>query len=193
MVLVSPAIGVSFADWSRRFSQVHLDLGTGDGTYVVRMARQRADFGVVGIDTCLDHLRGAVRHYPANARFVRSDARALPEEFAGRFASVSINFPYGSLLDAIRDEDRALLDQVDRVAGDRASVEIVVNESALAGLDIGFEEGRNMLQQFGQDLSGFRSSVTEMSVDDLRSFPSAWSRKLGYGRQPRALRLTARR
>jgi predicted RNA methylase len=193
VVKVYQANEISFAAWSYRFSRMHLDLGTGDGTFVVRTARKDASLGVVGIDTCLDHLRGSARNYPDNARFVQSDARALPEEFEGRFASLSINFPYGNLLESIRDADPELLEEIHRVSQPGSALDIVVNESALIGLGLDIDEGRAVLERFGHRLVGFRGSVSEMSAADLRDFPSAWSRKLGYGRHPRALRLVTRR
>jgi 16S rRNA (adenine(1408)-N(1))-methyltransferase len=184
---------VPFAAWARQYSRVHLDLGSGDGTFVVRTARSDADLGVVGIDTCLDHLRGAIRHYPANARFFRSDARSLPDTFNGCFDRVSINFPYGSLLEAILNVDRQLQAEITRVTRDRAEIEVIVNESALAGLCIEFDAGRELVRRFGEGLTGFRTSTSEMTAADLKNFPSAWSRKLGYGRQPRAIRLAGRK
>lgn len=179
-----------FEAFSRQYSRLHLDLGTGDGTFVVRNARSDADLGVVGIDTCLDHLRGAIRHYPANAMFIRSDARSLPDTFSGSFNRVSINFPYGSLLEAILDGDRKLQAEITRVTRDRAEIEIIVNESALAGLGIPFDAGRELVRRFGEGMTGFRTSTSDMTAADLRNFPSGWSRKLGYGRHPRAIRLT---
>jgi ubiquinone/menaquinone biosynthesis C-methylase UbiE len=193
VVKVYQANEVSFATWSYRFSRLHLDLGTGDGTFVVRMARKNASLGVVGIDTCLDHLRGSARNYPDNARFVQSDARALPSEFESRFASLSINFPYGNLLESIRDANPELLKEIHRVSQPGSTLEIVINESALIGLGLDLEAGRTALERFGNRLPGFRGSVSDMSAADLRAFPSAWSRKLGYGRHPRAVRFLARR
>jgi ubiquinone/menaquinone biosynthesis C-methylase UbiE len=187
------AAGSPFTEWARRYPQLHLDLGTGDGTYVVRKARKEATTGVVGIDTCLDHIRGSAKCQPANARFIGSDARSLPAEFSRQFGSVSINFPFGNLLEAIRAGDERLIAEIDRVAADRAEVEIVVNESAMARRGVGFGEAWQAIERFGRRLPGFRCSMREMSTSDLRTFPSAWSRRQGYGRQPRAIRLTARR
>ena len=191
MVKVFQGNDISFAEWSRPFSQNHLDLGTGDGSYVTRVARGDSRIGVVGVDTCLDHLRGARRNYPANARFVQCDARGLPEDFTSEFDRVSINFPYGSLLESICQGDSALKEEIQRVTSVGAQVEIVINESALNGLGLEIDEGHTLLEQFGGGLGEFRCFVSEMTAVDLRAFPSSWSRKLGYGRQPRAVRLTA--
>ena len=193
MVKVFQASEVSFAEWSRPFPQKHLDLGTGDGMFVTRLARREKEVGVVGIDTCLDHLRGAFRNYPENSRFVRCDARELPVEFASEFSRVSINFPYGSLLESICDGDSALREEIQRVTLDQAQLEIVINESALNGLGLELAQGRILLEQFGNGLDGFRGIVSEMTATELRAFPSSWSRKLGYGRQPRAAQLIARK
>jgi hypothetical protein len=149
--------------------------------------------GFVGIDTCLDHLRGSVKYHPANARFIGSDARLLPDEFSRKFASVSINFPFGSLLESIGGSDDRLVAEIDRVSAGRAGIEIVVNESAMERLGLEFGEAWQSIEWFGRRLPGYRVAVSEMTPTELRAFPSAWSQKQAYGRQPRGIRLRARR
>lgn len=188
-----PANECSFAEWSRHFSSMNLDLGTGDGTFVIREARRDARIGIVGIDTCLDHLRGSRRQYPWNARFERSDARELPDDFSGKFGRLTVNFPYGSLLTAIVENDVALREEVQRLTHIGSKFQLVINESALAGLDLPFEEGARLVSRFGEGLVSFTCETGVLSAGELRAFPSSWSKKLGYGRHPRAVQLVAHR
>jgi 16S rRNA (adenine(1408)-N(1))-methyltransferase len=88
---------------------VVIDLGTGDGKFVLREARARPDALVVGIEALEDAMRESVsraarkpaRGGVANARFVVADATAPPAELAGRASLVTVNYPWGSLLRAV--------------------------------------------------------------------------------------------
>lgn len=78
--------------WCARFAVLHVDLGTGDAAYALRLARQRPDLGVVGIDTCLDQVRGNPRRWPANLALLRCDAARAPAALDGRVHRVTVNF-----------------------------------------------------------------------------------------------------
>ena len=90
---------------------VVVDLGTGDGKFVLREARARPEALVVGIDALEDAMRESIsrasrkpaRGGAANAVFVVGDATAPPAELAGRASLVTVNFPWGSLLRALAE------------------------------------------------------------------------------------------
>ena len=66
-----------------------------------------------------------------NALFVVASVAAMPVELDGVAAQVSVLFPWGSLLEGVsRPEPRALA-ALGRVARDRASLDVVINRSAL--------------------------------------------------------------
>jgi 16S rRNA (adenine(1408)-N(1))-methyltransferase len=83
-----------------------VDLGAGDGRYVLARAAAEPTTLVLGIDASRDLLlpaavrlsRTARRGGPANARFVVAAAEALPHELDGLIDELTIHFPWGSLL-----------------------------------------------------------------------------------------------
>jgi len=183
--------------WASRFAHLHIDLGTGDGRYAVHLARVRPELGVIGIDTCLDHLHGSPRRFPANVRFLRTDAREIRIEAGVHVTSVSINFPYGSLLRGLVDADPALLDRLDELLGPRGRLQIRVNERALTDAlpDTGFDPdgAGNAIVQGLHRLDWIRVSSQPLDQAELRAFPSTWSKRIGFGRPTAALLIEASR
>ena len=88
-----------------------MDLGAGDGRFVLAHARERPDQFVLGVDASTDAMRDsshrAARPRTAlpNARFVVSSLESLPTELDGRFDLVTVHFPWGSLWDAATADD----------------------------------------------------------------------------------------
>jgi 16S rRNA (adenine(1408)-N(1))-methyltransferase len=88
---------------------LHVDLGTGDGKFVLRCARANPDRLHVGIDALEEPMAAAIRRAaskPArggvgNARFVVADALRPPAELVGQASLVTVNYPWGSLLRAL--------------------------------------------------------------------------------------------
>jgi 16S rRNA (adenine(1408)-N(1))-methyltransferase len=92
-----------------RYGGVHVDLGTGDGKFVLRAARADPGMLHVGVDALAEPMAEAARRAerkPArggapNALFVAADAVCPPGALAGRASLVTINYPWGSLLRAV--------------------------------------------------------------------------------------------
>ena len=88
---------------------MHVDLGTGDGKYVLRAARADPGRPVVGVDALAEPMAESIRRAAAkaarggvpNARFVVADALDPPADLAGRAELVTVNYPWGSLLRAV--------------------------------------------------------------------------------------------
>ncbi len=173
---------------------VHMDLGTGDGRFVVDTARAHPLHFVIGVDACRDNLREASRRAPANALFLIANVLTLPPEFTGLASAVTINFPWGTLLTGLLDEheDAPLWATLARVARPGATLAINLNGGALAeagwSLEAGAEQARRLAGR-----AGFRMSAPHtLAADDLRAFPTTWARRLAFGRDPRALALAGR-
>src|SRR5262245_42708586 len=90
-------------------SAVLVDIGTGDGRYVLQAARAGSSWFAIGVDACRENMRTASRTAPHNTLFVIADARALPDEVRGLATRIVINFPWGSLLGGLLDGDAGLL------------------------------------------------------------------------------------
>lgn len=167
-----------------------LDLGTGDGRFARCMAEQHPTRFVIGLDACRENLQANSRARLPNLLFVIASAQALPPELHGLASHVTLNFPWGSLLTSLLQNDSALMNGLLAVAGSRAQVEVRLNGGALAEagfrLEAGAEQIRNILAE-----NGFRvKRPVAIGSAELRAFPSTWARRLAVGRDPRALALS---
>ena len=89
-----------------------VDLGTGDGAAVLRLARERRDTLVMGVDTNAAALVEASRkaaHRAAlpNALFLVADAADVLADLHKCVDEVRITLPWGSLLRQVFDGERA--------------------------------------------------------------------------------------
>ncbi len=175
---------------------VLLDIGTGDGRYPLQVARTRPDWLVIGLDACREGLREGSRRAPrgGNAIFVIANALALPPALAGLATRVTINFPWGSLLAGLLDDDAALLDGLRAVSRPGAALDCRLNGGALAEAGWSLGEGGARVRQvlrgagFGDAAGG---GPLELDAAALRACPSTWARRLAHGRDPRAVCLHA--
>ncbi|HUY78257.1 MAG TPA: class I SAM-dependent methyltransferase [Ktedonobacterales bacterium] len=170
-----------------------LDLGTGDGRFVRRVAAQWPDALVIGVDACYANLRAELRRAPANVAFIVADALTpapdLAATLAGKVTRVTINFPWGSLLRGLLPEDGRLLAQLVALTAPGALVEARLNGGALA--EVGWELTAGVqTARRGLTASGFAMQApTLLGVDELRDCPTTWARRLAFGRDPRAFLL----
>jgi tRNA G46 methylase TrmB len=97
-----------------RYARTIVDLGTGDGLAVLRLARADPSALVVGVDTDASGLREPSRRAarPArkdgvpNALFVVADAREALAMLRGRVHELRVTLPWGSLLRLVLEGER---------------------------------------------------------------------------------------
>ncbi len=173
-----------------------IDLGTGDGRFVLHAARQNPGIFAMGVDASRENLRAASRTAPANALFVIANV-TMPgcEIFTalrGRAARVTINFPWGSLRDALLAGDAALLDGLRALMAPGGRLEVRLNASALAeagwDLQTGGWQAAEALERAGLRV---RAPQT-LEAPHLHEMPSTWAKRLAYGRNPQAVLVQAR-
>ncbi|RPJ36689.1 MAG: hypothetical protein EHM21_18860, partial [Chloroflexi bacterium] len=63
--IAAPELGRMLAG----YREILIDLGTGDGRFVLHAARQDPAIFAIGVDACRENLRAASRTAPANALF----------------------------------------------------------------------------------------------------------------------------
>lgn len=173
------------------YREVWLDIGTGDGRYVQYMTRTDATRFVIGIDACRENLRFVSQHTASNALFAIANAEALPPELTNMANRISINFPWGSLLDGLLCGHTGLLDGLIKSAQPGASLDIRLNSGALVKAGLSLEVGG---AQVCHVLKANNFYVEPMSTFDsraLRSYPTTWAHRLAVGRDPRAVLLRA--
>lgn len=106
-----------FQTLSSRYEHIFVDVGTGDGRFVLAEATLRPDALVIGIDadaaSMTDSSRKAERKRRLpNALFVVAAADALPRELRGVGDMVTVQFPWGSLLRGVLLFEPRIADEI---------------------------------------------------------------------------------
>lgn len=115
-----------------------MDLGTGDGKYVLRCARANPERLHVGVDALEEPMAASIRRAVAkparggvsNARFLVRDALDPPADLLGQAALVTVNYPWGSLLRAVAAPEPAGLASVVSLLRPAGRLVALLNASA---------------------------------------------------------------
>lgn len=180
-----------FAARIHSYQQIMIDIGTGDGRYVEYVARRYPERLMIGIDTCRENLRRVSRTSPPNVLYLIANAEALPVELSGLASYITVNFPWGSLLAGLINGGSKVIENLRMIAQPGATVEIVLNSSALQKEGLSLEQGGTMVQEALQ-ICGFdvKPAVT-LDAAALRHYPTTWAKRLASGRDPQAFSLSA--
>lgn len=182
-----------FKDRITNYNHILLDLGTGDGRYARTHAEQHPDWFVIGVDACRENLRAHSQTKLQNVLFVIASAQELPHEFSGLISHVTINFPWGSLLESLLAGDPKLIRGLKSVSRTRASLDLRLNGGALAEAGKTLEAGTDKiyfnLLQVGWQIE----HPVMMDAGALKKFPSTWAKRLAFGRDPRAIVLNGQK
>lgn len=187
------SLDLNFTELNERLAGCHrviLDLGTGDGCYVHFLAERNPNWFIIGVDSCRENLREHSRAKLSNMLFVIASAQNLPQELNGLISHVTINFPWGSLLESLLDGDPLLMRGLESISSSIASVDVRLNGGALAeagwSLEAGADRIHDNLLQAGWQLN----APVLINDGDLRNFPSTWAKRLAFGRDPRAVTMS---
>ena len=172
------------------YHRIILDLGTGDGRYVRTLADKHPDWFMIGVDSCRENLREYSRTKLQNMLFVIASAQDLPTELDGLISHITINFPWGSLLESLLMDDSNLLSRLEFISRSATSIDLHLNGGAMAeagtDLETGAEQVYNNLIRSGWQIE--RPAI--MNANALRSFPTTWAKRLAFGRDPRAISMS---
>jgi 16S rRNA (adenine(1408)-N(1))-methyltransferase len=177
----APALAQRLAGYER----ILMDIGTGDGRFVQQVAKTCPEQFAIGIDACRENLCASSRNALLNALYIIANAQALPCELYGLATHVTINFPWGSLLNGLLTGDPTL-GGLAAIAQPGAILEVRLNADALAEAGWGLEDGGERVRQVLR-ASGFGMRPTvALTARDLRTCPTTWAKRLAFGRDPRA-------
>ncbi len=190
-----------FDELRRRFSSTLVDLGTGDGAWPRRFAREYANCLAIGIDSDRDALREAAKlaeRKPArggapNALYVAARAEALPQELRGAADWLTIYFPWAALLRMVLNGDAALADLLDGLCAEQSRVSIVLNaEAAPDEFDAPSPQTLRKSLKPPMDAAGFRVTRAEW-LEASDAPPTTWSGRLVKGSGRSMVSLEAQR
>ena len=126
-----------------KYPAILLDLGTGDGKFVYRWAVEHPDTFCIGLDANGENLQevsSKVTRKPArggvpNALFVVAPVESLPDELRGLADTITINYPWGSLLAALARPDDHILQSIVSMAKPGATLTALLNYSVFQDSD----------------------------------------------------------
>lgn len=171
------------------YNRILLDLGTGDGKFALCHAVTFPQHFVIGVDSCRENLHEHSRAKLPNLLYIIASAQNLPRELNGLASHITINFPWGSLLESLLAGDLSLLRGLESISAPCARMEIRLNSGALAeagwSLDDGTEQICENMTRFGWQIN----SQSTMDSRALHHFPSTWAKRLAFGRDPHAVEL----
>ena len=171
------------------YGALHIDIGTGDGRFVQHTAQSKPQTFVIGLDACRENLHKVSQRAPMNSLFVIANARNMPSELYGLATHITINFPWGSLLEGLVDNDTSLLAGLMAMAQPNAELEVRLNGGALSTAGWELDTGAERVQQVLAG-NGFAMRPAKIVMaNDLQSCPTTWAKRLAFGRDPRAMYL----
>lgn len=179
-----------------------MDIGTGDGRFVYRAARENPRKFYVGIDAsraALEKISMKATRKPAkgglpNVLFVQAAVEDLPEELDGAADEIHIHFPWGSLLKAVVLGDEAVVRSLRRICAPGCLLEIVIGldpvrdktEVERLGLPAMNEDYFRSVLIPRYEKAGFElADFGEMDAGEWSKLETSWARKLqgGEGRR----------
>jgi Putative methyltransferase len=179
-----------FKERLANYNRIILDLGTGDGRYVRTLAGKHPDWFVIGIDSCRENLREHSQANLQNMLFVIASAQELPNELNGLVSHITINFPWGSLLESLLNGDPKLMRGFETISRPITFVDLHLNGGAMAEAGTTLEAGADKIYD-SLIRSGWQiENPVMMNASTLRSFPTTWAKRLAFGRDPRAVMLS---
>lgn len=120
-----------------KYSGVEIDVGTGNGRYILDAARAAPERLFIGIDAVAENMQDNARRAGAsikkggvaNAIFVRGAAEQLPGPFASLVDRLTVLYPWGSLLKIVTLPDPDHLRSLRAVCKHGAAFEFLINYS----------------------------------------------------------------
>lgn len=176
-----------------------IDIGTGDGSYVLKKAREYPDTFFIGLDANADNLREAsfkAAKRPdkgglPNVLFAQAAVEELPTTLLGIATHVTVNLPWGSLLEAVALPKVEALKAIANLCRPKATLEIIFGYELL--------NEQKMIEQLGLPLlnaqylntqltqayleAGFAVRWVYLGQEDLKKHPTTWAKKLGFGKK----------
>ena len=175
-----------------------MDLGTGDGRFVLAYAAAHSDRLVVGIDAhhyAMAHAsRRAARPQERgglpNARFVVSSLEALPEELEALADLVTVHFPWASLRAAAAGHEPTLTARLARLVRPGGRLDVLLADAERdGGQPVDPEAVLGAYERVGLRPVAIRAA----SLADAVAAHSSWGKRLlsnrGGGRSAWAVRL----
>ena len=188
-----------FREYCATYKAVCVDIGTGDGKRLYRVAKAAPETLFIGIDPVRENMldtakkigkkpeKGGLR----NLLLVIGAVETLPAELDGLADEVTVYFPWGSLLECVVKPVPGSMEQIRRIAKDGAAFTFIttyqtsyeageIEKRQLPELSLTYFETEHADRL--QELRFFTEEVTELTADDVKALGTQWAKRLGTGR-----------
>jgi hypothetical protein len=161
-----------------------MDMGAGDGRFVLAHASRHPNQFVLGVDASSDAMREAShraarpRTELSNARFVVSSFETLPMELTGRFDLVTVHFPWGSLWDAATARDPLHAERLAALVRRGGELRLLLSHAERDGTPA-VDPSAVILGFANQGLAS--TEVRRATLEDVAAARSSWGKRLLRG------------
>jgi 16S rRNA (adenine(1408)-N(1))-methyltransferase len=200
--------GERFARMASGCTGVDLDIGTGDGRFVLDRAAAYPERLVIGLDPVAEAMAAAANRISRrktrqeNALFVVASVEQMPEELIGVADRVFINLPWGSLMRGLILPDDDILRAVVAVGAPGARYRIILNLRIFEDpVPVEVRELPEVTPDYVNDVLAARylaagmdiTSIKMLSPSELAELRTSWSRRLSHRSPPPSIELRGRR
>jgi 16S rRNA (adenine(1408)-N(1))-methyltransferase len=192
------------------YGGVTLDVGTGDGRFVLRYAQEQPRRLVIGMDPVRENMRESSakaakkpeRGGAANALFVAGSVEQPPDELRGVADEIFVTLPWGSLMRGIILGEEQVLGALASFGAPGALVRIVLNTRIFdEPVPIEARDLPEVTPQYVRETlsaaferAGMRIERTEwMDADEVATLGTTWAKRLSHRRPPRSVAVYASR
>ena len=160
-----------------------MDVGAGDGGYVLHRALTEPRTFAIAIDASPDTLVGgawrAKRARLANVAFLVEGVERLPQELAEAANEVTIHFPWGSLLRGLLTADPAVVVPIAHLLKPEGELRVLLSATARDGyVDVAPES----LTRLAGEYSSLGLAIEEAGwaiPSQIAASRSSWAKRLG--------------
>jgi 16S rRNA (adenine(1408)-N(1))-methyltransferase len=197
-----------FDELAARYESVELDIGTGDGLFVLDRAREHPDRLVIGLDPVAEAMQDAAnriirrRTRQDNVLFVVASIEQMPSELTGRCRRVFINLPWGSLMRGLILPAPDILRAVAGVGSSGARFRIILNLRVFEDpvpvevRDLPEVTVEDVHQRLAPQYAAAGLSIeeaAEIGPSELSRLRTSWARRLSHRTPPPSIRICAAR
>ena len=186
---------LNFRELLSCYSEVLIDIGTGNGKYPYKYAKKYPNSLAIGIDSAGDNMvkysvksqRKLCKGGLDNVLYCTAAIESIPEALVDIGDKITVNFPWGSLLEGIVKGDNLILNAIVKMAKKNCFFRVVfsytelyesgeIERRELPDLSISYIE--NTLVPYYNKKKIIITEIKLFSNEDLRKLNTLWAKKL---------------
>lgn len=197
----SPLSAGAFANLRGRFDRLAIDVGTGDGRFAYRLAREQPETLVIGMDPVREAMRefsSRAARKPArggleNLIYVVAGIEQPPGELTGVADEIHVNLPWGSLMRGLILGDASVAGNLAGMMKPGATIRIILNTRIYAEpIPLEAQDLPEVTVDYAEQVlaPAYRKAGIEITVaeplppEHLLDLGTTWARRLSHRTPP---------